>query len=157
MSILNMSDKHSNSSKSPNMREILKRLEDIERRANIVENFEETISDLREQINKMVTISINLQAKVTELLIKMTDLTENVTEMVDLLKEASELEEEGSPGAQMNIEPIVNELKELGKHNIDVVKSIKTLNDYLKKMYTRQLIGKVVKDNYNEQGGNYTL
>ena len=107
---------NSETKKPSKMQDILKRLGEIERRTNIVENFEDSISQLRGQTDKMVTININLQAKVTELLIKMTDLTENVTDMVDLLKEASELEDEGG-GAPMNVEPIVNEIKNLEKQN----------------------------------------
>ena len=144
------------SSKHSRMNELLKRIAEIEKRTDIVESFEDAISELREQIDKMVTININLQAKVTELLIKMTDLTENVTEMVDLLKEAGELEEE-TGGPTMNVEPIVNEIKALEKQNAEMVKAIKALNDYLKKMYTRQLIGRAVRENYGEQGGGYVL
>ena len=45
----------------------------------------DNISRLNEQVLKLVTVNINLQAKITELLIKSTEQIEQVTEMIELL------------------------------------------------------------------------
>lgn len=121
------------------------RLVDIEKKIKIFDQFETAINELTQQTDKMVTVSINLQAKMTELMIKVTDLTENVTEMVDILKEAGEMEMETHEGGEMDVEPIVAELKNLEKQNAETVKEIKNLIKYMKKMYTKQLIGKAIR------------
>ncbi|RLG17199.1 hypothetical protein DRN62_01820 [Nanoarchaeota archaeon] len=131
----------------PDINTILKRIEELEKKTQILEHFEEAINKLNEQIEKMVTISINLQAKMTELMIKMTDLVEGVNEMVGLLKEASEVELEQlkEAGVTLNVGPLIEEVKKLQEQNKEMVKALKGLEGYFKKMYTRELITKAVK------------
>lgn len=124
---------------------IEERIIEIEKKTKILDQFESAIDELTQQTDKMVTVSINLQAKMTELMIKVTDLTENVAEMVDILKEAGDMDMETHEGAKMDVEPIVAELKNLEKQNAETVKEIKNLLKYMKKMYTKQLIGKAVR------------
>jgi hypothetical protein len=134
------------------------RIVDLEKKTKILDQFESAINKLAEQTDKMVTVSINLQAKMTELMIKVTDLTENVIEMVDVLKEAGELDMESSTeGATVSVEPIVSELKKMQQQNEETLKEIKNLLAYMKKSYTRELIGKAVRSNSEGAAGGYVI
>lgn len=98
---------------------------------------------LSEQLSKLVSININLQAKMTELMIKTTDLIEGVSEMVDLLRRASEVEVEGGQVVQLPPEalsPVVEELKKMSRTNKEVTDAMKDLEKYIRKEYTRGLI-----------------
>ncbi len=150
-----MPKKSSKSSPSNNRLKYLEdKIEQIEKKTKILDQFESAITKLAEQTDKMVTVSINLQAKMTELMIKTTDLTENVVEMVDILKEAGDLEmDSDKEGGKISIEPIVTELKKMQEQNALTMKEMKGLLDYMKKMYTKQLIGEAVRSNTAESGG----
>lgn len=82
-----------------------------------MEELTRNLERLNEYVSKLITVNINLQAKITELLIKDSEMIEQVTEMVELLKKASEIEVsemgERMPQARINIEPVVLELKKI--------------------------------------------
>ncbi|MCW1296884.1 MAG: hypothetical protein OH319_04355 [Candidatus Parvarchaeota archaeon] len=108
---------------------------------------EREILELREQVEKLITLSINLQAKMTELMIKITDLITNEKEMIALLKEVSEIEAENLKSAsesgtvaQVNFQPLLDELKKLSSQNEQMIKSMSEVENYLKKAYTKGLL-----------------
>jgi hypothetical protein len=109
---------------------------------------ERDILELREQVEKLITLSINLQAKMTELMIKVTDLIANEKEMITLLKEVSEIEAEslkaseatGGTVQQVNLQPLIDELKKLSSQNEQMIKSMGEVENYLKKAYTKGLL-----------------
>jgi predicted transcriptional regulator len=109
---------------------------------------ERDILELREQVEKLITLSINLQAKMTELMIKVTDLIANEKEMITLLKEVSEIEAEslktseatGGVVQQVNMQPLIDELKKLSSQNDQMIKSMSEVENYLKKAYTKGLL-----------------
>ncbi len=102
---------------------------------------EDNIEELNEQITKMVSININLQSKMTELLIKVTDLIRENRELVNLLEEASEEEEEEGP----DWNSILVELKKIEKNTADFKEANSKLVEYIKKMYTKNLLAKAIK------------
>ena len=97
---------------------------------------------------KLVSININLQSKMTELLIKMTDLVRENRELISLLEESSE--EESANNSGINNENIVFELKKIGKNNEETMKSNLELGQFLKKMYTKNLLNKALGEKMNE-------
>ena len=123
-----------------------------------VEKLGDNVEELNEHVSKLITVNINLQAKITELLIKNTELIENVNEMVELLRKASEVEavgvDEGVGAAQtkLSFDPVVSELRKIGKQNTEMIEGFKRLNEYLFKTYRRGMIEKVMSNN-NNQGG----
>lgn len=113
--------------------------------AEVPPELRKSVSDLSEQVSKMVTVNINLQAKMTELMIKIADLVKELREIGDLLRRASEVEvEEGAAPAEISLTPVVEELKKISEQNERVVKAIEGLQDYLKRTYTRSLISRAL-------------
>lgn len=113
-----------------------------------VQELNENIEKLSEQLSKLVTININLQSKMTELLIKITEQTEEVSEMIELLKKASEIEEEVSVKEERKEEsfaPIISELKKLSNQNTVMIEEFKRLGEYISKAYTKGLITRAVQ------------
>lgn len=110
-----------------------------------LEELKKNIERLSEQISKLVTINLNLQAKMTELMIKMTDLIKNEDEMIELLRKASEIEVSAEREIKVDLTPLTKELKELSETNKKLVEGLKLLENYLKKAYTKELISKAVK------------
>ncbi|MBN1923903.1 MAG: hypothetical protein JW791_04040 [Nanoarchaeota archaeon] len=107
---------------------------------------EQNIEDLSEQLNKMVSININLQSKMTELLIKVTDLIRENRELISLLEEASSgEEEEGEANKAFDSEIMLVELKKIEKNTSDLTAENVKLNDYIKRMYTKSLLSKAIK------------
>jgi len=103
---------------------------------------EKNVNNLNEQISKLVSININLQSKMTELLIKMTDLVRENRELISLLEEASEEETAEKPGS--GNEELIFELKKIEKNTEDSLKSSQELAQYMKRMYTKNLLTKVI-------------
>lgn len=107
-----------------------------------LEEFKKDIEKLSEQIDKLVTINLTLQTKITELLVKHAELLKDLDEMVALLKQATEVETEA---AVVNLQPVVEEIKNLEKQNAEMSEAIKELTTYLKRTYTRGLIERIVR------------
>ncbi len=134
------------------LKKIKQEIEDLKRtRVEQVplDDLRRNIERLNEQVSKLVTVNINLQAKITELLIKDSEMIEQVTEMVDLLKKASEMEvtEAGpaaAPQVKINLDPVILELKKLGLQNDQLLQSFSFLQEYMSKTYTRSLITQMV-------------
>ncbi len=112
-----------------------------------IEKLGDNIEKLNEQVSKLVTVNINLQAKITELLIKNAELIEGVTEMVELLKRASEVEvtAETKPEQKIDLSPVVNELKNISSQNAQILEGFKRLNEYMQKTYRRGMLEKVLE------------
>lgn len=101
----------------------------------------ESIDKLDEQVMKLVTVNINLQAKITELLIKDTEQIEQVTEMIELLKRASEVETTGEKQEiKIDLSPLLNELKILTSQNEEIKKGFSDLSNFMRTDYRRNLI-----------------
>lgn len=103
------------------------------------------IEDLNEQITKMVSININLQSKMTELLIKVTDLIRENRELVGLLEEASEIEIDAMHAdAEATTKDLLDELKKVTKAIGDMSKSFSGVEKYIKRAYTKEMLSKAV-------------
>jgi hypothetical protein len=109
---------------------------------------ERNVNELNEQLMKLVSININLQSKMTELLIKMTDLVRENRELISLLEESSEEETAEKSGA--NNENMIFELKKIEKNTSETMKSNLELGQFLKKMYTKNLLTKAIGNKMNE-------
>ena len=112
-----------------------------------VEKLGDNIEKLNEQVSKLVIVNINLQAKITELLIKNAELIEGVTEMVQLLKRASEVEmgPEAKPELKIDLGPVTNELKSINAQNAQILEGFKKLNEYLFRSRRREMLGRALE------------
>lgn len=108
------------------------------------EDFNDAITKLAKQIDRIAVTNLSLQAKMTDLLIKVTEMITNTESMIKLLQKASELDAEPAE-IKADMEPVTNELKKLNM-KMDELK-IKTgdMTEYLRKVYTRQLLGRVME------------
>jgi hypothetical protein len=110
---------------------------------------EQNVEELNEQITKMVSININLQSKMTELLIKVTDLIRENRELISLLEEASEVaEEEAGP----DWSGMIAELKNITSNTADLKSENTKLVDYIKRFYTKGLLTRAVTGGKMEEG-----
>lgn len=109
--------------------------------------FERNVQELNEQLAKLVSININLQSKMTELLIKMTDLVRENRELISLLEESGEDESEKKNEAD---EGMVFELKKIEKNTSDTSKYVQEMGSHLKRLYTKNLLSKAIGDKMNE-------
>lgn len=113
---------------------------------DVSDKLRDNIERLNEQISKLITININLQAKMTELLIKDAELIEQTTEMVELLKRASEVEGGGEKAeAKIDMQPVVDELKKISSQNEVISVALERLIGTQSKEYTRELLSKALK------------
>jgi hypothetical protein len=110
-------------------------------------NLERNVNELNEQLMKLVSININLQSKMTELLIKMTDLVRENRELIGLLEESSE--EDSAEKSGVSNENIIFELKKIEKNTSETMRSNLELGQYLKKMYTKNLLTKAIGEKMN--------
>lgn len=112
------------------------------------DKLKDNIERLNEQISKLITININLQAKMTELLIKDAEMIEQTTEMVELLKKASEVEGGGAgekSELKVDMGPVVDELRKISAQNEIISGSLERLMGLQSKEYTRNLLTKALK------------
>ncbi len=113
---------------------------------------DDSIEDLSDQLNKMVSININLQSKMTELLIKVTDLIRENRELIGLLEEASAGEEEGEVEVKNpDYEGLLVEMKKIEKNTSDLLVENLKLNNYIKKNYTRRLLSSAIQGKVKEE------
>ncbi len=105
-----------------------------------VHDLTQEIRDTGDEMEKMITINLTLQSKMTELMIQITDLLKNVSEMVSLLKESAEAEEEGATDNTA----MVKILEEIKNQNGDILLSLQTLDKHLTREYTRDMLNKAV-------------
>lgn len=110
---------------------------------------EQNIEELNEQLNKMISININLQSKMTELLIKVTDLIRENRELISLLEEASETTA-GEESKGPDWESLLVELKNITSNTTDLKEENTKLVDYIKRFYTKNLLSKAVKGRIKE-------
>jgi len=108
---------------------------------------ERNVGELNEQLVKLVSININTQSKMTELLIKMTDLVRENRELISLLEESSEEETAEKTGGNENL---VFELKRIEKNTAENMKATMELSQYLKKTYTKLLLSKAIGEKMSE-------
>ncbi|MCW1300864.1 MAG: hypothetical protein QW507_01515 [Candidatus Nanoarchaeia archaeon] len=127
------------------IKKIQKELEEI-RRSKIstlpLDEFKKDVEKLSEQIDKLITINLTLQTKITELLVKHAEVLKDLDEMVNLLRQATEIESESSV---VNLAPVVDELKKIQEQNKEMMETIRELTTYLKRTYTRGLIERIVR------------
>ncbi len=109
-----------------------------------VKELGENIEKLNEQVSKLVTVNINLQAKITELLIKTAEQIEQVTEMIELLKHASELDTSSDKEVKIDLSPVVAELKVISSQNESIKKSFADLETFMRSNYRRNLITQAI-------------
>jgi|GEM_PF-1483080 len=131
------------------IKKLKKRVEELEEEKQVqipMKELSENIERLNEQVLKLVTVNINLQAKITELLIKNTEQIEQVTEMIELLKKASEVEmAESKEGAKIDLTPVVSELKVLTSQNEVIRNDFKKLGDFMRVLYRRGMLTQVAQ------------
>lgn len=110
---------------------------------------EKNVNELNEQLSKLVSININLQSKMTELLIKMTDLVRENRELISLLEDAG-AEEAESKTQGISSESVLFELKKIEKNTNETLKTNIELTHHLKKMYTKNLLSKAINGKIQE-------
>lgn len=97
------------------------------------------ISNASDEMQKMITINLTLQSKMTELMIEITHLVKNVSEMVALLKEAGEEEE-----SQMDFSPMVKAMEDMKAQNEEILIALQAIDKHLTRGYTREMLGKAL-------------
>jgi methyl-accepting chemotaxis protein len=108
------------------------------------EDFMGAINKLAKQVDRIAVTNLSLQAKMTDLLIRVTDMIKHMESMINLLQKASEFEGE-APEIKANIEPVTNELKKLNIQTEELKAKMGDMTEYMRKVYTRQLLGRVVE------------
>ena len=108
------------------------------------EDFMEAINKLAKQVDRIAVTNLSLQAKMTDLLIRVTDMIKHMESMINLLQKASEGEGE-PPEIKANIEPVTNELKKLNIQMEELKAKMGDMTEYMRKVYTRQLLGRVIE------------
>jgi len=123
------------------IKKLKKRVEELEKKDDYdipVKELKENIERLNEQVLKLVTVNINLQAKITELLIKTTEQVEQVNEMIELIKRASEVETTETKEGKIDMSPVVNQLKIMSGQNETIKDSLSRLSDFMRVLYRRE-------------------
>ena len=129
------------------IKKLERKIEELEgqRTGNVpVRELGENVDKLNEQLMKLITVNINLQAKITELLIKTTEQIEQVTEMTELLKRASEIETSNEKEIKIDMSPVVAELKVLSSQNEEIKKGFGELSGFMRKDYRREMISQAI-------------
>ncbi|HLE06825.1 MAG TPA: hypothetical protein VI790_05700 [Candidatus Nanoarchaeia archaeon] len=129
------------------IKKLERKIEELEgqRAGNVpVRELGENVDKLNEQLMKLITVNINLQAKITELLIKTTEQIEQVTEMTELLKRASEIETSNEKEIKIDMSPVVAELKVLSSQNEEIKKGFGELSGFMRKDYRREMISQAI-------------
>src|SRR3989339_1382364 len=129
------------------IKKLERKIEELEgqRTGNVpVRELGENVDKLNEQLMKLITVNINLQAKITELLIKTTEQIEQVTEMTELLKRASEIETSNEKEIKIDMSPVVAELKVLSSQNEEIKKGFGELSGFMRKDYRREMIAQAI-------------
>ncbi|PJA22828.1 hypothetical protein COX58_01065, partial [archaeon CG_4_10_14_0_2_um_filter_Archaea_38_6] len=106
----------SNNKRTPNpdVKRLREQMNDLMRQVkdSTTTRLEENVEELNEQLNKMVSVNINLQSKMTELLIKVTDLVRENRELISLLEEEAE-GEAGTNDKGTSSDSLIMELKKI--------------------------------------------
>lgn len=129
------------------IKKLERKIEELEgqRSGNVpVKELGENVDKLNEQLMKLITVNINLQAKITELLIKTTEQIEQVTEMTELLKRASEIETGNEKEIKIDMSPVVAELKVISTQNEEIKKGFGELSGFMRKDYRREMISQAI-------------
>lgn len=129
------------------MKKLEKKVQELEGRSTRDIPYKElgdNIEKLNEQVSKLVTVNINLQSKITELLIKDTEMIEEVTEMIELLKRASQVETTGGNEVKIDMTPVVNELRTISMQNEEIKKGFSELSTFMRADYRRSMLQQAV-------------
>jgi len=129
------------------IKKLKKRIEELENKGSSeipMRELSENIERLNEQVLKLVTVNINLQAKITELLIKTTEQVEQVNEMIELLKRASEVETVEAKEAKIDMSPVVNQLKVMSGQNEEIKSGLARLSDFMRVLYRRDKLEQAI-------------
>ncbi len=132
------------------IKKLERKVKELESRGPVsvpIEELGKNIDKLNEQVSKLVTVNINLQAKITELLIKTAEQIEQVTEMIELLKHASEVDV--NDNNNIDLSPIINELKKISAQNEEVKNNISELTNLMRNTYRKEKIAQVIKGGNN--------
>ncbi len=113
----------------------LRNLEDNIRR------LDSQIEDINNQMEKMISVNLTLQSKITELMIKQIDLIENLKKMVDLLEEAGQEEEEKTDF----ITPLKETMETLVSKQDEILTALQTIDKHITREYTREMLTKALK------------
>jgi hypothetical protein len=129
------------------IKKLRKKVEALEKRKTKdipIKELGENIEELNEQVLKLVTVNINLQSKITELLIKNTEQIEQVTEMIELLKRASEVEV-GEKEVKLDLSPVVTELRTMSAQNEEIKRGLQELSNFMRTLYRRERITQAIE------------
>lgn len=147
MAVKKSSSKTKRSSTNSDIRELKEQVLFLKEQLNSSgsHQLKSNIGELNEQITKLVSININLQSKMTELLIKVTDLIRENRELVSLLEESSDSGEEG-----VSNEGLLVELKKIEINTSGLYQENFKLTEYIKRMYTKSLLSSAINGISNE-------
>jgi len=96
---------------TPKLTQLEKEIKNIK-----ISKFVDTIKDFTSQIDKLVSVSISLQAKNAELGMQISDLLSELKDITELLKEA------GNSDVDKKLDETINELKTLNKNVEKLIK-----------------------------------
>lgn len=95
---------------------------------NEVDDLRRELNDLNRMLNQLVATNINIQSKVTELIVRMDDVLKEVKDMVELLQVATEMERGSFE---------IKGLNELINYARETNTSVSNVESYVKKIYRR--------------------
>ncbi|PIU61581.1 hypothetical protein COS83_03905 [archaeon CG07_land_8_20_14_0_80_38_8] len=137
---------------NPDVKRLREQMNDLMRQVkdSTTTRLEENVEELNEQLNKMVSVNINLQSKMTELLIKVTDLVRENRELISLLEEEAE-GEAGTNDKGTSSDSLIMELKKIETNTRGMKEENTKVLDYIKKLYTKNLLSKAIKGRISEE------
>ncbi len=106
-----------------------------------IRRLDSQIENVNEQMEKMISINLTLQSKITELMIKQIDLIESLKKMIDLLEEAGQEEEEKVD----YITPLKETMETLVSKQDELLTALQTIDKHITREYTREMLTKALK------------
>ena len=133
----------------------LKIFEKVEKeQVKTLDELSDRVTTLSDKIDNAVNVNVELQAKIVDLMSKITEMVEMFREIARFMRATPRMEppELGTPAELMSasIEPapgkgnVLSEVKELAVQNRQLVSTLKVLEDELRKGSTRDAIKKAL-------------
>jgi len=148
----------------PELKSLIREEIEKDEREEGKDELKRAIHDLSMENEKMITVNINLQARMAELVGKMSSLIDEVKDLVKILGQASEGSGGGDGNTEMSEGEEVEEgeeeggeeggnpdvMKQLANQNEQIINSMGNMEKYMKRMYRREVIDKIRKKTKEE-------
>jgi len=137
----------------PELKSLIREEIEKEEKSEETDELKKAVHELALENEKMITVNINLQARMAELVGKVSSLIDEVKELVKILGQASEggegamevsEEEEAAEGegGEIGSSEI---MQQLANQNEQIINTMANLEKYMKRMYRRDVISKIRK------------